>query len=88
MLLRLKRGSFSGQLLVLSIFGMVVYSFVNTALEISIDILGGNDYEFNVANIANTLSKPLAWIVALWLTITIVRGLKAKQAQSERYWGI
>ena len=88
MLLRLKRGSFSGQLLVLSIFGMVVYSFVNTALQIAIDILSGNDYEFNVANIANTLSVPLAWIVALWLTITIVRGLKAKQAQSERYWGI
>ncbi len=88
MLLRLKRGSFSGQLLVLSIFGMVVYSFVNTALEIAIDILSGDDYEFNVTNIGNTLSVPLAWIVALWLTITIVKGLKAKQAQSERYWGI
>ena len=88
MLLRLKRGSFSGQLLVLSIFGMVVYSFVNTALQIAIDILSGNDYEFNVTNIGNTLSIPLAWIVALWLTMTIVKGLKAKQAQSERYWGI
>ncbi|MBL6882498.1 MAG: DUF373 family protein [Candidatus Poseidoniaceae archaeon] len=88
MLLRLKRGSFSGQLFVLSIFGMVVYSFVNTALQIAIDILSGNDYEFNVTNIGNTLSVPLAWIVALWLTMTIVKGLKAKQAQSERYWGI
>jgi hypothetical protein len=67
---------------------MVVYSFVNTALQIAIDILSGNDYEFNVTNIGNTLSVPLAWIVALWLTMTIVKGLKAKQAQSERYWGI
>ena len=67
---------------------MVVYSFVNTALEIAIDILSGDDYEFNVTNIGNTLSVPLAWIVALWLTMTIVKGLKAKQAQSERYWGI
>jgi putative membrane protein len=88
MLLRLKRGSFSGQLLVLSIFGMVVYSFVNTALEIAIDILSGKEFKFDVTNIGERISVPIAWIVALWLTMTIVKGLKAKQAQSERYWGI
>ena len=88
MLLRLKRGSFSGQLLVLSIFGMVVYSFVNTALQIAIEILSGEEFKFNVTNIAERISVPIAWIVALWLTMTIVKGLKAKQAQSERYWGI
>jgi hypothetical protein len=84
----LKRGSFSGQLLVLSIFGMVVYSFVNTALQIAIEILSGEEFKFNVTNIAERISVPIAWIVALWLTMTIVKGLKAKQAQSERYWGI
>ena len=88
MLLRLKRGSFSGQLLVLSIFGMVVYSFVNTALQIAIEILSGEEFKFNVTNIAERISVPIAWIVALWLTMTVVKGLKAKQAQSERYWGI
>ena len=88
MLLRLKRGSFSGQLLVLSIFGMVVYSFVNTALQIAIEILIVEEFKFNVTNIAERISVPIAWIVALWLTMTIVKGLKAKQAQSERYWGI
>ena len=60
MLLRLKRGSFSGSLIVLSIFGMVVYSFVNTSLQIAIDILNGNAYEFNVQNIINTLPFHLA----------------------------
>jgi hypothetical protein len=88
MLLRLKRGSFSGSLIVLSIFGMVVYSFVNTSLEIAIDILQGNAYEFNVQNIIDTLSVPFGWIAVLWVTMTILKGLRQKQAQSERYWGI
>ncbi|MCH2644226.1 MAG: DUF373 family protein, partial [Candidatus Poseidoniaceae archaeon] len=88
MLLRLKRGSFSGSLIVLSIFGMVVYSFVNTSLQIAIDILQGNAYEFEVSNIINTLSVPFGWIAVLWVTMTILKGLRQKQAQSERYWGI
>ena len=88
MLLRLKRGSFSGSLIVLSIFGMVVYSFVNTSLQIAIDILQGNAYEFNVQNIINTLSVPFGWIAVLWVTMTILKGLRQKQAQSDRYWGI
>ena len=88
MLLRLKRGSFSGSLIVLSLFGMVVYSFVDTSLSIAIDILQGNAYEFNVINIINTLKVPFGWIAVLWVTMTILKGLRQKQAQSERYWGI
>jgi hypothetical protein len=67
---------------------MVVYSFVNTSLQIAIDILQGNAYEFNVQNIINTLSVPFGWIAVLWVTMTILKGLRQKQAQSERYWGI
>ena len=88
MLLRLRRGSFSGSLIVLSLFGMVVYSFVDTSLSIAIDILQGNAYEFNVINIINTLKVPFGWIAVLWVTMTILKGLRQKQAQSERYWGI
>ena len=88
MLLRLKRGSFSGRLIVLSIFGMVVYSFVDTALEIATDVLAGTAYEFSVGKVLEDLTNPLIWVVVLWMTMTIVRSLQAKQAQAERYWGI
>ena len=88
MLLRLKRGSFSGRLIVLSIFGMVVYSFVDTALEIATDVLSGTAYEFSVGKVLEDLTNPLIWVVVLWMTMTIVRSLQAKQAQAERYWGI
>jgi len=88
MLLRLKRGSFSGRLIVLSIFGMVVYSFVDTALAIATDVLSGTAYEFSVGKVLEDLTNPLIWVVVLWMTMTIVRSLQAKQAQAERYWGI
>ena len=77
MLLRLKRGSFSGRLIVLSIFGMVVYSFVDTALEIATEVLSGTAYEFSVGTVLEDLTNPLIWVVVLWMTMTIVRSLQA-----------
>ncbi|MDA0925324.1 MAG: DUF373 family protein [archaeon] len=88
MLLRLKRGSFSGSLIVLSVFGMVVYSFLNAALDIAIRVLNGTSYEFSVEMILNDLTTPLIWVVVLWMVTTVVRTLQAKQAQADRYWGI
>ena len=91
MLLRQKRGSFSGRLVVLSLFAMVVYSFVDVGLTISIDVLGDSNstgYELGFFNIINDLSTPIMWVGLLWVTMTIVRALKSKQALSDRYWGI
>jgi len=86
-----ERGSFSGRLVVLSMFAMVVYSFVDVGLTISIDVLGDSNtagYELGFINIVNDLSTPLMWVGLLWVTMTIVRALKSKQALSDRYWGI
>ena len=88
MFLRLRRGSFSGRLIVLSIFGMVVYSFVDSALQISTEVLNGKSYEFSVNQILDDLFYPIIWVVVLWMATTIKNSLQAKQAQSERYWGI
>ena len=88
MFLRLRRGSFSGRLIVLSIFGMVVYSFVDSALQISTEVLNGKSYEFSVNQILDDLFYPIIWVVVLWMATTIKEFASAKQAQSERYWGI
>ena len=88
MLLRLKRGSFSGSLIVLSVFGMVVYSFLNATIDIAIRVLNGTSYEFSVDMILSDLTTPLVWVVVLWMVTTVVRSLQAKQAQADRYWGI
>tara|TARA_B100000575_G_scaffold242471_1_gene205834 strand:- start:103 stop:1305 length:1203 start_codon:yes stop_codon:yes gene_type:complete len=88
MLLRLKRGSFSGSLIVLSVFGMVVYSFLNAALDIAIRVLEGTSYVFSVEMILNDLTTPLIWVAVLWMVTTVVRTLQTRQAQADRYWGI
>lgn len=88
MLLRLKRGSFSGRLVVLSVFGVVVYSFLNAALTIADQLLREQGYEFSVSVILDDFTQPIIWVVILWMTMTVVRTLRAKQSQSERYWGI
>ena len=88
MLLRLKKGSFSGRLIVLSVFGMVVYSFLDKGLDIALNVMNGVNYEFSVQTIFNDLLEPLMWIAVLWVTTTIVRAVQARQAQAERYWGI
>jgi len=88
MILKLRKGSFSGRLIVLAAFGMVIYSFLEQALTIAIDVLRGNAYQFNVATIIADGGVPLAWLTILWLTMTIVRGLQERQTSGERYWGI
>tara|TARA_B100000131_G_scaffold322692_1_gene377602 strand:+ start:641 stop:1771 length:1131 start_codon:yes stop_codon:yes gene_type:complete len=88
MILKLRRGSFSGRLIILAAFGMMVYSFLNQAMNIAIEVLGGESYQFNVGRIIADGSEPLAWLAVLWLTMTIVRGLQDRQASGERYWGI
>jgi putative membrane protein len=88
MILRLQKGSFSGRLIVLTVFGMVVYSFLDKGLEIAQNVLTGVNYEFSPNAIFNDLLEPMMWIAVLWVTTTIVRAVQTRQAQSERYWGI
>jgi putative membrane protein len=88
LILRLKRGSFSGRLIMLGVFAMVVYSVLNKGLEIATNVLSGQTYEFSVKGIFDDLLEPMMWIALLWITTTILRGLKARQAQGEKYWGI
>ena len=88
MLLRLQKGSFSGRLIVLGVFAMVVYSFLDQGLQIAMDVLEGKDYEFSVQGIWEVMLEPLMWIAILWVTTTIVRAVQARQAQADRYWGI
>ena len=88
MLLSLQKGSFSGRLIVLGVFAMVVYSFLDQGLQIAMDVLEGKDYEFSVQGIWEVMLEPLMWIAILWVTTTIVRAVQARQAQADRYWGI
>jgi len=88
LLLRLKRGSFSGRMIVLSTFAMVVYSLIDAALTILSTAFADADYAFEAQAILPEFYFPLLWIVVWWMTSTIVRSLKDRTTQGNAYWGI
>jgi len=88
LLLRLKRGSFSGRMIVISAFAMVVYSWTDAALTILTEAFTDVDYAFEATSILPEFYIPFVWIVVLWMTSTIVRSLKDRTTQGNTYWGI
>ena len=88
LLLRLKRGSFSGRMLVISAFAMVVYSWTDAALTILTQAFTDANFEFAVQDILPEFYFPFLWIIVLWMTSTIVRSLKDRTTQGNAYWGI
>ncbi len=88
LLLRLKRGSFSGRMLVISAFAMVVYSWTDAALTILTQAFTDTNFEFAVQDILPEFYFPFLWIIVLWMTSTIVRSLKDRTTQGNAYWGI
>lgn len=88
MLLRLQRGSFSGRMLIVAAFGMVVYSSLDAALTIISDALTDESFEFAASDILPQLWSPLFWVVVLWMTMTVVRSLRDRLATGNTYWGI
>lgn len=86
-LLRIKRGAFSGRVVILSIFGMLIYSFFDTSLDISRTVVEGS-FTFSPAAILNEIAAPVIWFIVLWGAILLKNSLKERQTQTERYWGI
>ena len=88
LLLRLKRGSFSGRMIVISAFAMVVYSWTDAELTILTEAFTDVNYAFEATSILPEFYIPFFWIVILWMTSTIVRSLKDRTTQGNTYWGI
>ena len=87
MMLRIKRGNFSGRMVILSIFGLVVYSFVDSSLTIASEVLAG-EFTFEVQSILSELTMPMIWIVVLWFAMVVNRSLKERQPYNVPYRGV
>lgn len=87
LLLRLKRGSFSGRAVIVAAFGMVVYSFLDAALTILEETITGT-YTWSVNQILQDISKPMFWAVILWVVLAVVRSLRERKTSGSKYWGI
>ena len=87
MVLRWKKGNFSGRSILIIAFGAVLWTMATAALEVAIRITDGGGYEYDVTTIMNDWGQTLLALFAFWAIRTGVRSWESKQ-DTGRYWGV
>ena len=87
MVLRWKKGNFSGRSILIIAFGAVLWTMATAALEVAIRITGGGGYEYDVTTIMDDWGQTLLALFVFWAVRTAVRSWESKQ-DTERYWGV
>ena len=85
--LRLRRGTISGRFIILPIFGMVMYYFIDASLDITTEVILGT-FEFSITNVTEALKRPILMTAVLWVATMINKSLRKKQTPADKYWGI
>jgi len=85
--LRWKKGKFSGRSIIVISFGAVIWTMSTTALDVSIRIVSGVGYEYDVPTIMGDWGSTLIALVIFWAVRTVVRTWNTKQ-DTGRYWGV
>jgi small-conductance mechanosensitive channel len=87
MVLRWKKGNFSGRSILIIAFGVVLWTMATAALEVAIRIAGGGGYEYDVTTIMDDWGQTLLALFVFWTVRTAVRSWESKQ-DTGRYWGV
>ncbi len=87
MVLRWKKGNFSGRSILIIAFGAVLWTMATAALEVAIRITDGGGYEYDVTTIMNDWGQTLLALFIFWALRTGVRSWESKQ-DTGRYWGV
>ena len=87
MVLRWKKGNFSGRSVLIIAFGVVLWTMATAALEVAIRITDGGGYEYDVTTIMNDWGQTLLALFIFWALRTGVRSWESKQ-DTGRYWGV
>ena len=87
MVLRWKKGNFSGRSVLVIAFGAVLWTMATAALDVAIRITTGGGYEYDVTTIMNDWGQTLLALFVFWAARTAVRWWEAKQ-DTGRYWGV
>jgi len=87
MVLRWKKGNFSGRSVLIIAFGAVLWTMATAALEVAIRITDGGGYEYDVTTIINDWGQTLLALFIFWALRTGVRSWESKQ-DTGRYWGV
>ena len=87
MVLRWKKGYFSGRSVLVIAFGAVLWTMATAALEVAIRITDGGGYEYDVTTIMTDWGQTLLALFVFWAVRTGVRSWESKQ-DTGRYWGV
>ena len=87
MVLRWKKGNFSGRSVLVIAFGAVLWMMATAALDVAIRIPTGGGYEYDVTTIMNDWGQTLLALFVFWAVRTAVRSWESKQ-DTGRYWGV
>tara|TARA_B100001113_G_scaffold276230_1_gene230792 strand:+ start:223 stop:1356 length:1134 start_codon:yes stop_codon:yes gene_type:complete len=85
--LRLKKGKFTGRSIIVVTFGAVLWTISKSALEVAIRITEGVGYEYDVPTIMDDWGQTLLAIFLFWAVRTVVHSWESKQ-DTGRYWGV
>jgi len=87
MVLRWKKGNFSGRSILVIAFGAVLWTMATAALEVAIQIANGSGYEYDVSTILDDWGNTILALFMFWAVRTGVRSWESKQ-DTGRYWGV
>jgi len=87
MVLRWKKGNFSGRSVLVIAFGAVLWTMATAALGVAIRITEGGGYEYDVTTIMTDWGQTLLALFVFWAVRTGVRSWESKQ-DTGRYWGV
>ena len=87
MVLRWKKGNFSGRSILVIAFGVVMWTMATAALQVAIQIANGSGYEYDVSTIVQDWGDTILALFIFWAVRTGVRSWESKQ-DTGRYWGV
>ena len=85
MVLRWKKGNFSGRSILVIAFGVVMWTMATAALQVAIQIANGSGYEYDVSTIVQDWGNTILSLFIFWAVRTGVRSWESKQ-DTGRYW--
>jgi len=86
--LRFRRGTFTGRGVQIIAFGAVLYAFAEAMLDIAIVMADGQSYELDPSQIYADWRMAFLAIIIFWAVRTGVRSWSTRQESQGRYWGI
>jgi len=87
LVLRMKRGTFSGRTVQIIAFGIVIWTICSAGLKMAIEVLH-QTYSLEPAILWEDWDQALGALVLFWAVRVVIQSINDRQETSGHYWGI